>query len=116
MKPWEETWHASMSGHSVRREDGSIVVEARGAFREGRINDLDLCAAAPDLVRELLRVEWLMLEEERTGQMLCSCPACRGLRFHGHHSTCALDAALTKAGLDTPLARDEAREALAEAS
>lgn len=81
-----------------------------------------LAAAAPELVRALLAVEWGGVQ---IGQVH-HCPACGGAERHCYDfdgclmredvdSTpgCPLDAALTAAGFPTQESRDEARELLA---
>jgi hypothetical protein len=71
-----------------------------------------LAAAAPALLRELLKVEW------SCGHHDDSCPRCwfeidAGREIHA--PGCSLDAALTAAGLETQEQRDEARRMIAEA-
>lgn len=111
VKPHEETWHASMTGYSVRRDDGTIVLEVRAPFRECQVADLELASAAPDMARVLLGMEWVYTADVRPA-LLPVCPVCHGTKFphpflaiskteplQGHTKDCALDAALRKAGV-----------------
>lgn len=85
-------------------------VDRRGDYEQEK-----LASAAPEMCRALAALEWggtSPLEEQ-------CCPACGRLGpeerdydergFLGQHDDCALDAALTKAGLDTQEKRDAAR-------
>lgn len=90
MKSWEETWTAA--GPHVESDAPEAGEFLRSTLEhepssEGRAR---LAAAAPDLVRALL------VAEQWSGACVC----CGKLhRVHGHHATCALDAALRKAGV-----------------
>lgn len=108
MKPYEEMWI-----HSVWNDKLTAGVETPGNMAtfagvksdaSGMIHASDddiarakLAAAAPDLVRVLLAVEWG--DDQEDGDY---CPSC-GLEkeyYGGRHSEgCALDAALRKAGV-----------------
>jgi len=84
-----------------------------------------LAAAAPACARALLGVEWSSSGMENHAQ----CPDCGGFRPSSvttndrpyyanradHRQACALDTALTEAGLPTQAKRDEARRLLATA-
>lgn len=99
-KPWEETWEAL--GPHVGTADEEILRSTTEheptAWARAR-----LAAAAPDMVRVLLEMEW---------KPLGTCPGCGGLgeaipdnpmtgpvAATGHRPDCALDAALRKAGV-----------------
>lgn len=99
-KPWEETWHVGQLG--VEDEDGvpvlADVFEVFGAV------DARLAAAAPDLVRALLAVEW----SGRPGDAHCEwCGAPAEDRYTRdgwtpigeHEDDCPRQAALRKAGV-----------------
>lgn len=114
-KPWEETWTAHPDNGRL------IVVVAEFPDDHGVALALDashmdrarLAAAAPELVRALLAVEW---RGWSTVDMAC-CPSCEALKHvavaRKHAPACTLDTALTKAGLATQAERDAARAQLA---
>ena len=89
-KPWEETW--TVRGSAVQA-DGRDVLDAwyRGDDPVGGDARARLAAAAPDLVRALLRVEW------GGDQSIGVCPDCDARELHGHADGCGLAAALRKA-------------------
>lgn len=103
MKPWEETW-------AVHRDSSRLVVKvadfpgAHGvamALDASHIERAKLAAAAPDMARVLLDVEW----QHRERSEYRRCPTCDGDETTedeprtGHRPDCALDAALRKAGV-----------------
>jgi hypothetical protein len=68
-KPWEETWTAELHGNacecpsSIRSDyksgdDGAIFWSNDGGRAYSQHGRLKLAAAAPDLARALLAVEW----------------------------------------------------------
>jgi hypothetical protein len=67
-----------------------------------------LAAAAPEMCRALLTVEF------RAFGIFRICPECHALRGYDHsvEPPCAIDAALTKAGLPDQESRDRARKEL----
>ena len=71
---------------NVLVEDGLDIADAR------------IMAAAPDLVRALLAVEWVDNDTDATGRYTQHCPSCDAY-FPKHAPDCALDAALRKAGV-----------------
>jgi hypothetical protein len=103
-KPWEEQW----------RQVGSDVVTcekpewASRVFHEAEVTRVHharrepsvahararLAAAAPDLARALLAVEWGSSERGHN-----ACPACAAMGPGDHCDGCQLDAALRKAGI-----------------
>lgn len=107
-KPWEETWTV---GDLSSVEDALGRTVAITEWRRERDSETELpdrpevarvLAAAPDLVRALLAVEWTW----REGSERLRCAACDGEEPHeskpwrgGHTPTCATDAALRKAGV-----------------
>jgi hypothetical protein len=120
-KPWLETWGyiaagAEFGGIVFDRSQARIVRPTRdepGTWADvADKEDLAFAAAAPDMCRALLAIEW-------QGGEFCAyqCPRCRVFEcsddptFHGKHiEDCALDAALTKAGLPDQASRDAARK------
>lgn len=78
-----------------------------------------LAAAAAQLARALLAVEWNGVQVGRVRH----CPSCRGAERHGRDyngvslddGKCDLDDALTRAGFPDQASRDEARRMMAEA-
>lgn len=104
-KPWEEEWH------TAEAEPGCFdVYDTSGAkvFESSRFPGTPescLAAAAPDLVRALLAVEWLAVDGI-DAEIGWACSRCG--KFYGgeerpegkrHFNNCALDAALRKAGV-----------------
>jgi hypothetical protein len=100
MKPHEETWTADAD--TVVGPDGAAVATfwATHADEASFLERTKLAAAAPDLVRALLAVEW-------SGDASASrCPGCLGVKpgvaaytkYEGHSERCPVDAALRKAG------------------
>ena len=79
------------------RDDEQAIDRTKPAEMVPRIR---LMAAAPDLVRALLAVEWEGDECETTGTFVSCCPECCALASSGvHEPDCSLDAALKKAGV-----------------
>ncbi len=100
-KPWDETW--TVRGSAVQA-DGRDVLDAwyRGDDPVGGDARARLAAAAPDLVRALLAVEWVRDEELYLGY---ECPWCGARNPDGsidtyhHEKPCTRQAALRKAGV-----------------
>ncbi len=100
MKPHEQTWEAAYDGAIVLPHDGG------GQYVIARVVPLGvppqeddnarLIAAAPDLTRVLLAVEWVSTHRYNEGFW---CPTCKGAKQIGHDADCALEAALRKAGV-----------------
>ena len=101
-EPWEEDWCAE--------KDCVVGPELETIFipwdpRVARIDHPDwqlardravLAAAAPDMARTLLAIEWsynIPIDD------LNGCLVCKAMQHHGHKPGCALDAALKKAGV-----------------
>ena len=108
--PWLEEWHCESRGMGLVFGVYGIYgqpVPMRLDTREGAPR-ARLAAAAPALVRALLAVEWTQLDDGYDG-----CADCRrskdGYSTVDHDNPCALDAALTAAGLPDQASRDEAR-------
>lgn len=116
---WEETWTADVSslgssGACVSTPGGEGVFAYSPCppgegWTEGNHDDAaraTLAAAAPDLVRALLEVEWV--EHETQDGPVRYCPSCENVhpsterdyraRDRGHGPGCELDDALRKAG------------------
>lgn len=110
-KPWEETWgwqaaHSSMqSGWVTTPHGGSVGVfyKPGSSFEDAEARGR-LAAAAPDMARVLLAIEWGVDRAEYGG----ACPSCDCFNpdgdaplgyAKGHEPACALDAALRKAGV-----------------
>lgn len=90
-KPWDETW----SAHAGDECEAAIVVthDASDTIVVEDQRTAALIAAAPDLVRALLAVEWIGPEAHR------QCSSCGASDVRGHYDECALAAALRKAGV-----------------
>jgi hypothetical protein len=107
MKPHEETWEA--------REDSVYCPATRTTVAFGPMDEdtARFVAAAPDLARVLLAVEWHRVLIQ--GDEAWVCPSCGNERLDpgdeeklpalvaagmlGHRPDCALDGALRKAGV-----------------
>jgi hypothetical protein len=92
MKVWEETWEALDGWVVAQARDTNKNVALAADRRIGYEADAKLMAAAPDMARVLLAVEWGGL----TDPCAHVCPACGRSE---HTPDCALDAALRKAGV-----------------
>lgn len=116
-KPWEEAWsnerdalrlatgepfalisitnHDRDAYHAVPGRDASLgaQIEAQQAAVRARAR---LAAAAPELTRALLAVEWSGRERYESWP---ACPVCEAGEGGRHADDCALDAALRKAGV-----------------
>ena len=97
-KPWEETWEATdmFYGSADVEHRGTAVMRTCGPDDEPyHYPRARLAAAAPDLVRALLAVEWayddLVLEH--------MCAWCGARKTVGHTHDCVRQAALRKAGV-----------------
>ena len=105
-KPWEETWEVGPAGIETENRI-PVLVDEFGVFENA---DARLAAAAPELVRALLEVEWVDVDigEGDAPHYVSSCPWCFGYERplwighkdgHGHAPDCARQAALRKAGV-----------------
>ena len=111
MKVWEEDWTRDNDSSCSWVLSSKSAPDYRGRF--ARFEDYEdepgelqgaracLAAAAPELVRALLAVEWKGVEDY---DPVAACPACGGHPPLGnlpgrHEPDCALDAALRKAGV-----------------
>jgi hypothetical protein len=108
MKPWEEEWHAVGGGETTEFRIGHAVYSAtREEFVLSNTGpeEARLAAAAPELVRALLALEWSAWS--RFAPDVATCPACMGSEpgarapetLEGHRADCIVDAALRKAGV-----------------
>lgn len=100
MRPWEETWTWS---------DYYVVDDRRMAIgswhyaqdEDAGLHRARLAAAAPDLVRALLKVEWAA--GKRSDPVCPYCEAHKRPQYGSgtlpHWDHCQLDAALRKAGV-----------------
>lgn len=102
LKVWQkETWMAGGAYHVEKVVDRAAPVATifdallEDDFTSARTK---LAAAAPDLVRALLAVEWVGQEWD-CGALPDACPRCKAYREDGHTFDCTLDAALRKAGI-----------------
>lgn len=106
MKPWEENWiefeaNAGFPAFAAKVSGQELRVFESLSGDDDDISRARLAAAAPDMARVLLEIEWDG-EDSR-------CPDCGGLnpKFwpnraqpeDGHKKDCKLDAALRKAGV-----------------
>jgi hypothetical protein len=94
MKPWDEYWSAA--GEQVEGEaDVTWRVHGEGIVIAANVDEdrALLMAAAPDMARVLLAVEWGGEHE------VALCPTCAQWKKDGHASDCKLDSALRKAGV-----------------
>lgn len=134
MKPWLETWELESVDREAEEqfERFARVVVHRGTdrFVGGYNMSIDddesrarLAASAPQLVRALLAVEWDGGDQNAESV----CPDCAAPKYpymavsagygelpRKHRSGCALDSALTAAGLPDQASRDAARSELAK--
>jgi hypothetical protein len=112
VKPWEETWEVTErnGGHRLHVEGEEEFATVWGPKDDHRAR---LAAAAPELARVLLAVEWhrVLIQDEDA----YVCPSCGNERLDpgdevklavlvehgmlGHRPGCALDGALRKAGV-----------------
>lgn len=109
-KPWlEKSWLSHRYRVVFRDNVGGDAVLFHGELGAAvaRKADCDLAAAAPEMCRALLMTEW---GDPRIIKQHGYCFVCRRNSEHPHDSGCVVDAALTKAGLDTQEKRDEARK------
>lgn len=108
-KPWEETWMVGPNGDDVGMplEHGRVTV----AFGPMAEDDARLAAAAPDLARALLAVEWSGVSGYHRVPGCPSCGSPQSSMKHDKH--CELDAALRKAGIirDIPTHSNEENNA-----
>jgi hypothetical protein len=109
---WLEEWAYSAGSRDVWVGGHLIMSEVEGVHIDGpktieRLERASLAAAAPAMVRALLRVEWVgrcPLCDER-----CTAYPRPGERRE-HWEACPIDAALTLAGFPDQPSRDAARD------
>ena len=94
MKPWEQTWEAI--GSDLTMPPGAEFFGGDGT--EADEANAKLAAAAPDMARALLAIEWRGGVQGDSGM----CPSCSVFAGFSHAPNCALDAALRKAGVPRP--------------
>lgn len=112
--PWLETWHVGSAGYIYDEPDEFESCISIAQFMTANSRDkATLAAAAPDMCRELLAIEWrgeaVSVAQNPGWAYARTCPRCQAKRKE-HYKNCSLDAALTKAGLDTQEKRDAARK------
>lgn len=93
-KPWEETWRALGGGivcGDMTPDSWSCAFWHPSGPIDERAARARLAAAAPDLARALLSVEW----EDYSGR----CPWCSAIRGADHRADCERQSALKKAGV-----------------
>lgn len=112
IKVWEEKWLAKQDqqidawdlvedddygDHNVLAHRGMFITNHDDGYDEARCK---LAAAAPDMARVLLALEWSGMAWDSSGGSL-RCPSCRSQDVIGkrHAPGCALDDALRKAGV-----------------
>lgn len=103
---WMETW-------AYDDRDGIDIASGHWAT-DWTGQRAKLAAAAPQLVRALLAVEWGGMEPGMDGGGEACCPDCGNFHFVAggptHRDWCSVDAALTAAGFPDQASRDEARK------
>lgn len=123
-RPWAETWDAPDPARNCGAVELHVGPGLVCCIRWGSVtpDDLDdwlrakLAAAAPPMVRTLLRLEVAAPSKVGRGADHGGCSACTGSGLagvYGHSTDCDLDAALTEAGLPDQASRDAARAYLA---
>jgi hypothetical protein len=110
-KPWLERWVKDLELSGRVEAEGDLDTYVTDGYESD--DRTRLISAAPDMCRALLAVEWKGLTNYGTA---ASCPECDEEQRFGCHLgdtiPCALDAALTKAGLPDQASRDAARKEL----
>lgn len=91
---WGTDFEETDEPESVELIHDEPVIRAEGA-------NTAIVAAAPDLLKELLAVEWGGVGDLEEGGTEAACPSCGGGKSEGHHDGCALRAAIAKAGGST---------------
>lgn len=94
MKPWEEEWRLAREGSRTMLcgPDPYPAADFYGSEGDARIL---LAAAAPEMARMLLELEWSGDEARYR------CPACEATAHPNHAPDCRLVAVLRKAGVLT---------------
>lgn len=107
MKPWEERWFTKMKGAGVEllreRETGDDIPLIARSFEQAsgdmQLARMNLAAAAPEMARALIAIEWD--GGDVAGNSIC--PFCCADKYpeegRNHKPDCALAAALRKAGI-----------------
>lgn len=110
VKPYLETWEHQGDVIVATGDDSHDPSNYRAYVDCTVLPVPGYIAAAPDMCRALLAAEWGGHDADYGAH----CPACGAItQFSGaneHDAGCTLDAALTKAGLDTQEKRDAARK------
>lgn len=96
-KPWEEDWEVfeanpGCPAFAARTSRDEVRVFESLAGEDDDAPRARLAAAAPELVRVLLSIEW-------GGRYHGDCPSCAYQEHNGHATWCWLNAALRKAGV-----------------
>lgn len=101
-----ETWEMALDGRGARfsgnveTSSGEMVCFSsdNGTYADAaELERARLIAAAPELYRALLAVEW----SGEVDAEFSRCPSCEGYSDDGHKAGCALDAAIRKARGET---------------
>lgn len=116
---WMGDWRSEEKGVfmpvRVYAADGETIADVLGGSR--RVENAALIAAAPALVRALLRLEWSGHNDSgRPTFTFPCCPACRVAAANAYvpkHHECWLDAALTAAGFPDHASRYAGRARMA---
>jgi hypothetical protein len=103
MKPWEETWRCVAQTYGdwagiVDDKDPLRVLYAdfrvaKGDEYKASHARAQLASAAPELYRELLKVEW----DDGPDRFFPECSRCGNIKPEGHKANCPRAAALKKA-------------------
>lgn len=109
MEPWEHTWHVDESGTLIRDErDYRIAETIELDIPPQEQSNARLAAAAPEMARLLLELEWGGEPVRAIAGPIATCPSCLGMRPQlsrdagprgGHRKDCRLIAVLRKAGV-----------------
>jgi hypothetical protein len=102
MKPWEEEWFVVPAESGEATHYGYVAVKRPNSVgllvEEAKPPVAQLVAAAPEMARLLLQMEWAG-RFGYGGESDPACFFCNVFEGYAHKSDCALDAALKKAGV-----------------
>lgn len=108
-KPAEEQWRSAGTTLLIGDFPIGTMCDVKGTLVDDDVARAKLAAAAPEMLRVLLQVEW----EGGDCAGTSVCPACAADKYpenRRRHDACPLDAALTAAGFPDQASREAARE------